>query len=124
MKVETGEGTIRAGDKSATVNKESVTFQVPNDIIYKYQWDALEDGDIVVESEHVKAEEVLSAVNTVRKNNARQNSYMSALAPYKPDTMSQEDRIEVAKRNLLQAKVPAELVEQTISAMRAQVASL
>ena len=115
----TDSGTIRAGEKSATVNKETVKFDVPADVIYKYEWVNLLEADVVLESEHVTLTEAVDAINTIRKNNARQNAYMNALAPYKPDTMTPEQRIELAVRNLVQAGVPETLARQSIAAMRA-----
>ena len=121
MRTVSDTGTIRAGEKSATVNKVTTAFTVPNDIIYKYQFTEIGESDIVVESEHVKLDEVVDAINTVRKSNARQNAYMNALAPYKPDTMTPEQRVELAIRNLVQSGVPEALARQNIEALRASL---
>lgn len=115
----TDTGKISAGEKTFTAGKVTVNFTVPNDIKYEYSWLDVTEADLELKSPHVTEKEVVDAVNQARKSAARQTAYMAALQPYKPDTMTAEERIELAVRNLILAGVPEELARQSIAAMRA-----
>ena len=98
--------------------KEAFGQKFDPPIKFSYTWKNVQESELTAITDEKFRTELLESVNTVRQNSARQNAYQLAIAPIKPDTMTPEQRIELAVRNLVMAGVPEELARQSIAAMQ------
>lgn len=74
------------------------------------------------EAEKVLADKKWSLVdltNEAIKSNARSNAYQSALLPYRPSEVSQEDIVERMVRDYIRLGIPEETARKQVTAMLA-----